>query len=418
MAASSRPQVSLGLTGPKVRTAAPIGGSSEASLSVGISPFSGNVGASPRLRIGNSRRAAQGSSYGGTLGGAIGSSAGPVGAVVGSFGGSAAGSIAGGISDKAFGGGTDAKETDQREGFYDNLRESGLVDENWTVSNPDGSTFTFDDGGSHSWKSPDRRVDGIGDRNLYSYEIDYTNDMDYVAGMAGVSLSRMTGGGANKPIDQAGNALGNSFLGKVGYGNELTQQNFDSVMTNARASYAKKGIKSKEDMLTVANQMYSEGRINDFDYGVMQQTAGMVFDGNFGMAQQLMGGRWDGIKTAGKGQAGARQNRPGRIYSPVLSPEEAQLSVQPFFDSYRKRFPVPKQSKGGNKLAQGLGLIGAFGGAFSLANNASGGVIGETIKDGAKDFAEYIGLTDAPEVPEITDGSIYEGVGGDYSLEF
>lgn len=409
-----------------------VGGSSAASVKVGLNPLAGNIGVTPRLRIGDSKNAGTGSSLGGTGGGIVGASmGGPAGAAVGQAVGSGLGSGIASASDKAFGGGRDSEESEKRTKFYSAIRDAGLIGDDYEATNPDGSTFRLDDDSTHSWRAPGKRVDGIGERDLFNYEIDYTNDMDYVAGMAGITLARTIGGGTGKNIDQTGNAMGNGFLGKVGYGNELTPENFNVVMGNARSHYAKAGIKSKEDALSLANQMYAEGRINDFDYGVAQQSAALVFDNNFGLAQQLMGGRWNGIKTASKTpDAPARsQNNPRRVNSPKISAAEAMASVRPYFDEYRKRNPLPKTktsaSGGAASLATGLGLITTIAGGAAAADKASGGAISGAITD----FAEYIGLVDTPDPANVEvvdgigaiDGAISEGeydLGSDYTLDF
>lgn len=445
-----KPRFSIGLGGPRagVDASTEVGGNSQASVSVGVNPLSGGVGVTPRLRIGDSPNAQLGSSIGGTAGAAVGSTFGPAGAMVGSAMGSAAGSIAaskprialaaadpitGGalaLADKIGISNRGDKGSDKRAALFSAFRDAGLIGADYESTQPDGTTFKLDDNTTHSWKNPGQRVDNLGERDLYGYEIDYTNDMDYVSGMAGITLSRMLSGGTGKNIDQAGNSLGNAFLGSVGFGNELTQKNFNTVMSNARAQYAKVGVKSKEDALTLANQMYAESRLNDFDYGVAQQTASLVFDQDFGLAQQLMGGRWNGVKTAGKTPDASERKEPDTttVHSPKISAQEAMASVRPYFDEYRRRNPLPGRQQGASNIASGVGLISSLAGAYTVANRASGGVIGEAVTDTARDFAEYIGLIEAPtsDVGVVDgvggiDGAITEGeydLGSDYSLDF
>lgn len=186
--------------------------------SVGVG--SGGVGVTPTVQIGDSKSA----STGGQIGGAIGTAAGayfggPVGAGIGSALGSAIGSGIGGLTSSKH-----SEETDKRKQVINAYKKAGLFDGDKTITYPDGSVWNFDSdagqGQTHDWKDPSKAQGKIGERPLFNYEIDYTNDLDYVAGMAGISLSRLFAGDKNKQIDQTGNALGNSFLGKVGYGKD------------------------------------------------------------------------------------------------------------------------------------------------------------------------------------------------------
>lgn len=376
------------------------------SLHIGVGGGPSGFSVAPRVQIGQGQGSATGSqagSVGGSLAGAA--VGGPVGAAVGGGVGSLIGSVIG----SKFNESKAAKETDARNSVINSYTKEGLIDKDGTLSLPDGSVFSFKDGShGHSWTNPDRKLKDHPDRELFSYETDYTNDTDYVAGMAGITLSRLLAGGTNKAVDQTGNALGNAFLGKVGYGKPLTEDNFNATMTNARAVYGKKGIKSKEDMLALANKAYSEGRINDFDYGVMQQTASLVFDNNFGMAQQLMGGRDKGLSVAAstppdQGPFPQHQNKPGRIYSPILSPEEALLSVQPYFDYLHQHYPKPKGANLSfvSSLAQAAGTISAVAGAYKSANDVSGGKLGSWIEGGLKGVSEALGMANTPDVPDL-----------------
>lgn len=333
---------------------------------------------STTVQIGDTKGAQTGSQVGGAVGGVVGSAFfGPVGGIGGRVVGSTVGSIAGG--------GLKAKEAThehrRRNDYRLSLENAGLWEKGGSLSLPDGTTAQFNldsQEGTHSWKNPGKRVDKNGDRDLFAYETDYTNDLDYLASMPGITLSRILSGKKAKEVDQVGSGIGNQLLGKAGYGADLNPQNFNTVMNNARAAYGRVGIHSKEDLIALANTMHAQGRIEDFDHAQMQQTASLVFDNDFNTAQKLMSGRWDGIRTAGDVPAeGQPQNKPGRIYSPVLSPEEALLSVQPYFDYYRAKFPTPKKSSGvklASNITSGLGI-------FSALNHLSGGALTSGVKD-------------------------------------
>ena len=358
--------------------------SGDVKVDVGASIGTGGVNVSPRVQIGEGQGAATGASAGATVGGLAGSTFGPLGAAAGSTIGSAAGSVVGG----QFNPSQKSLEHDRRNGVRNAFVQAGYLDSNKQFLLPDGhiADFNFDNQqGLHDWKNPDKRVDKNGDRPLFAYEIDYTNDLDYIAGMAGITLSRILGGGTKKEIDQIGNQMGNQLLGKLGHGKDLTEENFKHVMTNARAFYAKAGIQTKDDALALANDMFGGGRISDADYAVMQQTANLVFDSDFKTAQGLMGGRWKGIETATRSPSdsgGLHQNRPGRIYSPILSPEEAMLSVQPYFDWYRQNVKKPKKtSSTAATISGGLQAVTGVIGLYNQLNNITGGAISEGIQD-------------------------------------
>lgn len=391
-------------------------GDVKVNAGVGIGPSGVKPGAT--VQIGDSPGAAQGSNVGGTAGSLAGAAVGgPVGALAGSVGGSAVGSAVGDL----FSGNTQAqKETKARDSVFSSFNDGGLLDDH-KLTNPDGSVWDVKGDRNHDWKYGDKKVNDIGERQLFSYEADYTNDLDYLGSMAGITLSRLFAGGKGKGVDQAGNSLGNAFLGKLGYGADFTKENFAVVTNNARAAYGRAGIQSKDDLLALANKAFSEGRINDSDYGVTQQVAGLVFDDNFSLGQQLMAGRWDGLKTASKtptsgaAQTGDAQpaNRPGRIYSPVISPEEALLSVKPFFDFYKANYPVRKPSsslKNGATAAQIIGGVTAGAGLYNTVNKATNSGLGDFITglgSGVRGLYDDIfggedgGFT-PPETPDVT----------------
>lgn len=390
------------------------GGSGDvhAGVGVGFKPSQGTFGVSPTITIGHGQNAQVGGAIGGAAGTAIGAGLlGPPGAIAGSAIGSAIGSTVGSLTGNLFGSDKYKKEHKQRDSVVNSFKQHGIFDADGSLQLPDGSTFIVGQPGTegqHGWKNPQKRVDKEGDRPLFNFETDYTNDMDYVASMAGTTLSRLVSGGKNKAVDQTGQQLGNAFLGKVGYGADLNNDNFSSVMTNARATYAKSGIETKEDLLALANKAFSEGRINDADYAVAQQTAGLVFDNNYNSAQSLMSGRWKGVSTASESPANANpqgQSRSHGSRSPIVSPEEALLSLKPFFDMARQMYPIKRTgSHAGVNIAQGVGLVTSGIGIYNALNNATGGGIGDALGSGASAIGDLLGLTDAPSELAPVDG--------------
>lgn len=194
-----------------------------------------------------------------------------------------------------------------RDGVRKRFKEVGLTSElagdSFTIALPDGSVANIGvdgHGGEHEIKNRALLTkEHEGREKLNAYDTDYTNDLDYTAALGGIALSRIISGGKATNIDQLGSQLGNASLGKVGYGAEFTRGNYDSVMQNQRAMYAKSGINSKSDAYQLANQAYSEGRINDSELVSMQQAFNLVFDTNsYDTAQRLMAGRQRGIEVA------------------------------------------------------------------------------------------------------------------------
>lgn len=195
-----------------------------------------------------------------------------------------------------------SKEQKARDSVRGYLKESGLIDQNNRVNNADGSSIDVGidgRGGQHTVRDSSKLTEH--DRNLKklsAYDIDYTNDLDYTAGIGGIALARLTGGGKSTSIDQIGSQIGNASLGKVGFGKDMTEANFKSVMSNLRAQYAKAGITSKADAFQLANQGFAEGRFNETDTRSIQLAANMIFDTDYRTAMNLMAGRFAGVKTA------------------------------------------------------------------------------------------------------------------------
>lgn len=372
-------------------------GDTEFGLGIGYGP-AGITGGPSVIFDSDEPGARQGGVVGQTVGSTVGSFFGPVGSAVGSFVGSAVGSVAGG----SFGKSKESQEHDARDQVRGAFNEAGVWEEDGTLLLPDGTVANFTlegDDGAHDWTNPDSRTEEHSGRDfLMNYETDYTNDMDYAASMAGMTFARIVAGGSNKAVDQTGQAIGNQILGSVGTGSDFNEENFKNTMTNARAMYARQDINSKEDLLALANDMFSGDRIDDFDYAVMQQTAAMVFDEDFGMAQQLMGGRNNGAEVATQAPTEG-VNRPGRIYSPVISAEEAFLSVKPFFDYYRENLSLEAQGYSPNVSQTATDVASGVGAAVATAKG-----VGEII-EGVTDATEA--LTGSKPLDIIQEGVDY-----------
>jgi len=196
-----------------------------------------------------------------------------------------------------------SKDQGGRDSIRSHFKEMGLVDGDYKVALPDGSIANLGidgHGGQHDATNPDL-IDRK-QKKLNAWDLDYTNDLDYVSGMAGIGLARMLGGGSNKPVDQLGNQIGNAGLGSVGFNQKMTRENFDTVMQNQRALYAKSGINSKADAYALSVELLKQGRISQTDAVQIQQAANMMYDQNgYDTAQRLMNGRQRGAEVAADG---------------------------------------------------------------------------------------------------------------------
>lgn len=315
--------VGVGLGGVGANIGVDVVEAPDFGLSVGAGISSSGVSLGPTIIAGGSKEAKAGGQIGAGVGGTVGSMFGPIGTIVGTTVGSTLGSLAGTAMSRG------DRGHHNRGTVRRNLWGLHIWDKKGNFLLQDGTManfFTDGQEGIHFWKDSSKRTkEHQGRGELYAYDIDYTNDMDYVSGMTGISLSRLLNGGKNTEIDQLGGLFGNQLLGKVGYGAEMSEGNFKSVMGNARGLYAKAGISSKEELLSLGSQALAEGRVNDADYAVIQQVGDMVFDDNYDLAQQLMNGRGSGIVAAAKTpkEKGGAQG--------VVSYEEAVAGLAPYF---------------------------------------------------------------------------------------
>lgn len=199
-------------------------------------------------------------------------------------------------------GGKKSVDQKSRDAARDTIVKNGLADKEYKITLADGSKFDIGvDGHGQQFdaRDPSKLVDkGRVGKKLNAWDIDYTNDLDYAAGMAGTSLSRLLHGGTGKAIDQLGGQLSNAAISSVGHGKDMTKENYDKVATNLKGMYSQAGIKSKKDAYQLANQAFAEKRINDTELVAMQQSFNMIFDKNgYETAQKLMNGRFKGIEA-------------------------------------------------------------------------------------------------------------------------
>lgn len=241
---------------------------------------------------------AKGAVSGASTGAYAGSYFGPVGTAIGA----AAGAVIG--AGTAYG--TMSKKSGdqvERDFARDKVRDVGISSQDHKVTLADGSTFDIGidgHGGQHDFRFPEKLPEGATKRKLNAWDVDYSNDLDYSAAMGAGALTRMLFGGKGQGIDQMGSQLANAAIGNIGFGKDMTPQNFDKAMDNLRGMYSKAGIKNKADAFQLINQGYAEGRWNDTDMVSMQQAANMVFEKDYASANKLMQGRWKGIEVLAK----------------------------------------------------------------------------------------------------------------------
>lgn len=228
---------------------------------------------------------------------------------------------------KVIGGITGGKSEDQsnRDTVRSRFQQVGFANNDYNVTLADGTQVNIGvdgHGGKHGVSDSSKLVEGQkGIKDLNSWDNDYTNDLDFSAGMMGNALSRLVSGGKNSAIDQLGGQLGNALLGKDGFGKEYSGDNFSRVAANARAVASQAGIKSKADAYQLANQAYAEGRINESDHTAALQAFNMMYDKNgYETGQKLMSGRWRGIEVASNGAPSISTSNPSGIDTKNFKP--------------------------------------------------------------------------------------------------
>lgn len=197
-----------------------------------------------------------------------------------------------------------------RDGALGFMKSNGYVPDTNMLTLPDGTQVDLGvdgRGNQHTVKDPGMLTDEHGDRKgsnkLNYWDTDYTNDLDFFTGSAGITLSTMLGGGRSKALEQLGGKIGNGGLANIGYGQDFTPENFSKAQQNMRAIYSQMGVKSKSDAYQLINQMYAEHRISDSDHAAFAQNISMVFDSSgYKTAQKLYSGRMRGVQVASSQQ--------------------------------------------------------------------------------------------------------------------
>lgn len=196
--------------------------------------------------------------------------------------------------------GTTGKTIEQqnRDLVRDMYVKTGFADDKGNVTLADGSIGNIGmDGhtGERDWKNA-AAAGELGKRKLKAYDNDFTNPLDFFSGMIGTALTRAQTGASMQHVDQVGRQLGNAALGNVGFGKDLTEENFNKMRDNMRLFYSKNGVKTLADGYALANQGFAEHRFNDLEHLQMQQSFDMLFkpDG-YKFATQLAQGVTAGV---------------------------------------------------------------------------------------------------------------------------
>lgn len=254
------------------------------------------------------------------------------------------------------------KSEDQtnRDAYRGIFKKTGAVDDQFKMQLADGSLADLGidgHGDMHTFRYADKAVgkDGRGENALHAYDVDYTNDLDYFSANGGISLMRLLSGSDGKEVKQIGSQLGNAALGKVGYGKDMTQDNFNIVMNNLKGMYAKNGINSREEALALSNKMYGEKRINDIDLYQVQQSINMIFNNDFNTANKLSAGRFKGIDVAA--ESSTNPNSPLNTDSVIRERAPVTSAVAPSTSSPNPN-PAPSVNPVPSKAPVSSGALG------------------------------------------------------------
>jgi hypothetical protein len=257
--------------------------------------------------------------------------------------------VVGGVLANSWGNTGKSPQQQARDSVRDIFVQKGLTDEKGTLNLADGSKATIGGDGvsdSHAWRFPSLAGDA-GKHDLHAYDNDFTNPLDFFAGMQGTALTRILTGSKADNVDQVGRQLGNAALGNVGYGKDLSEANFNKARDNMRLFYAKSGITSKSQAYALANQAYTEKRINESELVTMQTAYNMVFDSSgFQTANKLSAGHARGLQALHQGP------NEGAVPAAPVAPSIRDKVINPVISSGVKKFNTAGLK---NKLTRQLG---------------------------------------------------------------
>lgn len=157
--------------------------------------------------------------------------------------------------------------------------------------------------GAAAGKRPATNPQGLApshrNKMFIEHHTDYTNDLDFLAGMGGTTLLRVASGSTDKVIDQLGAELGNAALSNIGHGKELNEETFSKLKANLLVQYSKAGVTSKDTGYQLAKALGEAGKIKRSEQMAIQHTLDLLYDADgYVKAQRLSGGkRGDGVQA-------------------------------------------------------------------------------------------------------------------------
>lgn len=179
-----------------------------------------------------------------------------------------------------------------------------LADGRWYDVGHDGSgsRATFINGDAKSIAHPERLTEsdrksmtkGNGEiRGVLPYNVDYTNDLDFVGSLMLTGMIVPIGGTYQKQrsseVPQMLGYMTNGITSNCG--REFTLANYKVMTDNAKALYSKIGITNKQQMVNSMGEAYLYGQIDYNDYMNSLTAANLMYDDNgYEQAKGMMQG--------------------------------------------------------------------------------------------------------------------------------
>lgn len=195
-----------------------------------------------------------------------------------------------------------------RNHLKDNVGLIQMVDGKHSVELADGSFYDVGiDGGARLDKDFDPNKilstdQSLVDGNVRPYNVDYTNDLDYMTSIAANTLTGMAFGGSSKSQGDMGGYLTNAATSQL-ESREFTYDNWVESMKNIRKFYSDSGITSAEMAYSTIDLYLSENKITEDQANEMRHGIALAFSGSpqesYELAQKLNENRWNGTEFEG-----------------------------------------------------------------------------------------------------------------------
>jgi hypothetical protein len=119
------------------------------------------------------------------------------------------------------------------------------------------------------------------DKGLRVYDVDYTNDLDFISSLAAnpVNIANFGGSIDKKNKSEQAQMVGlytNAWTSNA-KSREFNSENFEQAMNNARSTYAKQGIGSADQLKKHADELRSQGKLTEDDYNQFIMAGDFVF---------------------------------------------------------------------------------------------------------------------------------------------